>query len=164
MAVKPKNKHPNYISFGRIVENRSARFHYFILETIEAGIALSGAEVKSLRLGRCNIEEAHAGISQGQLLLYNMNIDDYPFARHDQKIITRRPRNLLLHKREVKRLIGKIKQDGVTLIPLELFFNPQGRAKLLLGLGKGKKFEDKRETIKQRQWDREKGRILKNSL
>ncbi len=160
--AKQANKN-SYINFGKISENRRAKFDYEILEIMIAGIVLSGAEVKSLRLGHCTIADAFANVQQGEFYLLNMNIEDYKFARHDQKIIPKRNRKLLLRKKEAAKLIGKIKKDGITLVPLEIFFNEKGIAKVKLALAKGKNSVDKRQTIQNREWDRAKSRILKEN-
>ncbi len=147
---------------GKLVaENRKARFHYEILETFEAGIALSGTEVKSLRLGKSNIADAYAAEQGGDLYMVNAYIPEYLQANRFNHE-TRRPRRLLLHKKEINKLIGAIQREGMTLVPLKLYFNERGRAKLLLGLARGKKIHDKRETEKKRSWDREKARILRD--
>ena len=146
---------------GRLVaENRKARFNYEILETFEAGIALQGTEVKSLRMGKSNIAEAYAAEEGGDLYLINAHIPEYLQANRFNHE-TRRPRRLLLHKKEISKLIGAIQRDGMTLVPLKLYFNAKGRAKLLLGLARGKKIHDKRETEKKRSWERDKARIMR---
>jgi SsrA-binding protein len=155
--AKPKNPDPNSRT---VAENRKARFNYEILETLEAGIQLQGTEVKSLREGRTNISESYAGEAQGELWLYNVHIPEYQKAsRFNHE--TRRPRKLLLHKREMAKLIGAIQKEGMTLVPLRLYFNKRGIAKVLLGLAKGKKTHDKRETEKKRDWQRDKARLLR---
>jgi SsrA-binding protein len=146
--------------FRVIADNRKARFHYEIGETLEAGIALSGTEVKSLRNGKATIGESFAGPREGELWLYNANIPEYLQAsrfNHTPK----RPRKLLLHKRQINKLIGAVERDGMTIVPLKLYFNDKGRAKVELALARGKKLHDKRETEKQRSWDRERGRLLR---
>lgn len=143
-----------------IAENRKARYEYFIEEDIEAGIVLTGTEVKSLRSGRATISDAHAGEYQGGLWLFNLNIAEYKQGNrynHEPK----RPRKLLLHQKQINKLLGKIKIKGLTLIPLKMYFNSRGLVKVLLGLGKGKKEYEKRETIKQRDWQREQRALLK---
>ena len=149
------------ISTGRVAENRKARHDYEITETIEAGLVLTGSEVKSLRRGRASINEAYASDEAGQLMLINANIPEYDASRdnHDPK----RKRPLLLHKKQCNRLIGMINRDGVTVVPLALYFNDRGIAKIALGLAKGRKKRDKREAIKKRDWDRQKARLLKDS-
>ena|SRR5690606_15646315 len=143
-----------------VAQNRKATHEYFIEENVEAGLQLTGSEVKSLRAGRASINEAYAGESRGELWLINCHISEYgPAARfgHDPK----RPRKLLLHKRERDRLLGQVRREGNTLIPLSIYFNERGIAKLDLGLAKGKKKADKRESIKQRDWQRQKARVLR---
>ena len=143
-----------------IAQNRKARFEYEILETIEAGIILVGSEVKSLRQGKTNITEAFADERNGAVYLINLNIEEYKGANrfnHEPK----RPRKLLLHKREQNKLLGTIQRKGVTLIPLVMYFNHKGIVKVSLGIGKGKKLYDKRATEKERDWQRDKARVLK---
>lgn len=146
---------------GRIaVQNRKARHNYFIEETIEAGIVLVGTEVKSLRDGRGNISEAFATDQNGELWLVNAHVSPYgPASRfgHDPK----RPRKLLLHHRQLDRLLGAIQREGATLVPLSIYFNDRGIAKVELGLASGKKKHDKRASEKERDWQREKGRVLR---
>lgn len=144
-----------------VAQNRRARFDYLILEEIEAGIILTGSEVKSLRTGRASINESYAGEMQGEIYLFNANIPEYKQANifnHEAK----RPRKLLLHGRQVKKLLGAIQRKGMTLIAVSIYFNERGRAKVLLALGKGKNVADKRESIKERDWSRDKSRILRN--
>src|SRR3712207_1908762 len=143
-----------------VADNRKARFHYEILDTYEAGIALTGTEVKSLRQGKATIGEAYAGPSGEELFLFNAYIPEYLQANRFNHE-TRRPRRLLLHKRQIGKLIGATQREGFTVIPLKIYFNERGRAKVELGLGRGKKLHDKRETEKQRSWDRERGRLLR---
>ncbi|MGU9962077.1 MAG: SsrA-binding protein SmpB [Candidatus Puniceispirillales bacterium WSBS_2018_MAG_OTU23] len=150
----------NTISFGRVAENRKARHDYEIAETIEAGIILMGSEVKSLRRGRASIAESYAADEGGKLVLVNANIPEYTAARDSHE--PKRKRLLLLHRKESNRLIGLINREGMTLVPLSIYFNDRGIAKLSLGLAKGRKKHDKRQVIKNRDWDRQKARILKN--
>jgi SsrA-binding protein len=141
-------------------ENRKARFHYEIGEKFEAGIALTGSEVKSLRSGKATIAESYADTRGGEIWLINSNITEYLQAgrfNHTPK----RPRKLLLHKRQISKLIGAVEREGMTLVPLKLYFNEKGRAKVELALAKGKKLHDKRETEKKRDWDREKSRLMR---
>ena len=140
--------------------NRRARFNYEIGQTYEAGISLTGTEVKSLREGRSNIADAYAGERGGELWLYNAYIPEYLQANRFQHE-TRRPRKLLLHKREISRLIVAVDREGMTVVPLKIYFNDQGRAKVELALARGKKLHDKRETEKKRSWDRERGRLMR---
>ncbi len=142
-------------------QNRRARFDYAILEEIEAGIILTGSEVKSLRSGRASIAESYAGDMQGELYLFNANIPEYTQANifnHEPK----RPRKLLLRKRQMVKLMNAIQRKGLTLIALSIYFNEKGRAKVSLGLAKGKNVADKRESIKERDWNRDKSRILRH--
>ena len=147
---------------GRVVaENRKARHNYHLEETVEAGIALVGTEVKSLRQGRANIAESFAEIRGGEAWLVNAHIPEYTHGNiHNHE--PRRPRKLLLKKREIKRLMGAVDRRGYTLVPLKLYFNDRGIAKLLLALGKGKRAVDKREDIKKRDWERQKARLMKD--
>ncbi|MBN9601371.1 MAG: SsrA-binding protein SmpB [Afipia felis] len=143
-----------------VAENRKARFNYSIEDTIEAGVMLTGTEVKSARNGKSTIAESYADSKGGEIWLVNANIPEYLQANrfnHEP----RRPRKLLLHKRQINRLIGAIEREGMTLIPLKMYFNEQGRLKLELALAKGKKLHDKRETEKKRDWSREKSRLLR---
>jgi SsrA-binding protein len=141
-------------------ENRKARFNYAIEDTFEAGIMLTGTEVKSVRGGKASIAESYADSKNGEIWLVNANIPEYLQANQFNHT-PRRPRKLLLHKRQIGKLIGAIEREGMTLIPLKLYFNAQGRAKLELALAKGKKLHDKRESEKKRDWGREKGRLLR---
>ncbi len=144
-----------------VAENRKARFSYFIDDTFEVGVMLAGSEVKSLRAGKANIADSYASEQNGEIFLVNAYIPEYLQANrlnHE----TRRPRKLLLHKREANKLIGAIQRDGVTLVPLRIYFNDKGRAKLELALARGKKLHDKRETDKERDWNREKGRLMRD--
>ena len=143
-----------------IAENRKARYNYEIIETFEAGIALEGSEVKSLREGKANIAESYASPEDGELYLINSSIQEYKQANrfnHEE----RRPRKLLMHKREIARLIGATEREGMTLVPLRLYFNDRGIAKVELALAKGRKLHDKREAEKARDWQRQKARLLR---
>lgn len=143
-----------------VAENRRARHDYFIEETIEAGIALTGTEVKSLRLGRASLQDSFARVENGEVFLYNMHISPYEKGNrfnHDPK----RVRRLLLHKAEIRRLIGKTRQRGYTLIPLRLYFTGRGYAKVELALAKGKKLYDKREDIARRDAERQIAQALR---
>jgi len=144
-----------------VADNRKARFNYELIDTFEAGIVLAGTEVKSLRLGKATIGESYAGPSGEELLLFNADIPEYLQANrfnHERK----RPRKLLLHKRQINKLIGAVQRDGLTIVPTKLYFNEQGRAKIELALARGKSLGDKRETEKKRDWQREKGRLLRD--
>jgi len=144
-----------------IAENRKARYEYEIINVFEAGIALAGSEVKSLRRGASNIAESYASEHGGELFIINAYIPGYAQANRFNHV-ERRPRKLLLHKREINKLIGAVRREGMTLVPLKLYFNDQGRAKLELALAKGKKLHDKRETEKARDWGRQKARLLRD--
>jgi SsrA-binding protein len=144
-----------------IAQNRKAFHNYFIDERLEAGIVLSGTEVKSLRQGRATISEAYAGESNGELYLFNSYIPEYEAGNrfnHEPK----RPRKLLVHRREMGRLLGATQRQGMTLVPLSLYFNPRGLAKVELGVARGKKLHDKRASVKERDWQREKQRIMRD--
>jgi SsrA-binding protein len=143
-----------------VADNRRARFNYQIGETFEAGIALTGTEVKSLRVGKAAIAESYADARGGEIWLVNANIPEYLQASRFNHA-PKRPRKLLLHSRQINKLIGAVEREGMTLIPLKLYFNEQGRAKIELALAKGKKLHDKRETEKKRDWSREKGRLMR---
>jgi SsrA-binding protein len=143
-----------------VAHNRKARFNYAIGETLEAGIALTGTEVKSLRQGKATIAESYADSRGGEIWLVNANIPEYLQGgrfNHAPK----RLRKLLLHRRQINKLIGAVEREGMTLVPLKLFFNDRGRAKVELALARGKKLHDKRETEKKRSWERERGRLLR---
>ena len=143
-----------------VADNRRARFNYEIGESFEAGIALTGSEVKSLRQGRATIAESYADTRGGEIWLVNANIPEYLQAgrfNHPPK----RPRKLLLHARQINRLKGAVEREGMTVVPLKLYFNDKGRAKVEIALAKGKKLHDKRETLKKRSWERERGRLLR---
>lgn len=144
-----------------VAENRRARFDYFIEQTYEAGLVLTGTEVKSLRFGEGSIAEAYAEVKDEAVWLINANIPEFSHGNrfnHEAK----RPRKLLLHEREINKLHGAVAREGMTLVPLSVYFNGKGRAKVELALAKGKKTHDKRETIKERDWKREQSRILRD--
>ena len=157
MAAKPETK--NKV----VADNRKARFNYAIGEVFEAGVALTGSEVKSLRSGKASIAEAYAATRDGELWLMNSNITEYKQAgrfNHAPK----RPRKLLLHRRQINKLMGAIEREGMTVVPLRIYFNDQGRAKVELALARGKKLHDKRDTEKKRDWEREKGRLMRHKV
>lgn len=144
-------------------ENRRARREYFIEDTLEAGIMLKGSEVKSLRAGQANIAESYASSENNEIWLINAHIPEYEKADrfgHEE----RRPRKLLLHRREISRLAIAVDRQGMTLVPLKMYFTDKGRAKLEIGLAKGKKLHDKRDTERERDWNRDKQRLLKRSV
>ncbi|MFN3920873.1 MAG: SsrA-binding protein SmpB [Caldimicrobium sp.] len=138
-----------------VCTNRKASFLYEIEETYEAGIQLLGCEVKSLREGRANLSDSFARLVNGEVYLYNFHISPYPHSLEAKNLDPTRTRKLLLHKREIKRLAGKVQEKGYTLIPLKVYFNERGIAKVELALAKGKKVHDRREDIKRRDLERE---------
>jgi len=144
-----------------VAENRRARFDYFIEQVYEAGLVLTGTEVKSLRFGEGSIAEAYAEVKDEAVWLVNANIPEFSHGNrfnHEAK----RPRKLLLNERQINKLHGAVAREGMTLVPLSVYFNGKGRAKVELALAKGKKTHDKRETIKERDWKREQSRILRD--
>jgi SsrA-binding protein len=146
--------------FKIIAENRKARFNYEIGEVVEAGIALTGTEVKSLRQGKATIAESYADAKGGEIWLVNANIPEYLQASRFNHA-PKRPRKLLLHRRQIDKLVAAVDREGMTIIPLKMFFNDKGRAKIEIALGRGKKLHDKRETEKKRSWERERGRLMR---
>jgi len=154
MAAKPERR------FKVVADNRRARFNYEIGETFEAGIALTGSEVKSLRSGKATIGESYADARDGEIWLINSNIPEYQQAGRFNHL-PKRPRKLLLHQRQINKLAGAVEREGMTVVPLKLYFNEKGRAKVEIALARGKKLHDKRETLKRRSWDRERGRLLR---
>jgi SsrA-binding protein len=151
--AEPKNK--------VAADNRKARFNYAIGETFEAGIALTGTEVKSLRNGKATIAESYADAKDGEIWLVNSNIPEYLQANRNNHA-PKRPRKLLLHKRQINKLVGAVEKEGMTIVPLKIYFNPRGRAKVEIALAKGKKLHDKRDTEKKRDWQRERGRLMRD--
>ncbi|MBV9393914.1 MAG: SsrA-binding protein SmpB [Methylobacteriaceae bacterium] len=155
MAPKPDS------NFKIVADNRRARYNYEIGEKFEAGLALTGTEVKSLRTGKATIAESYAGVDRaGEMWLYNANIPEYLAGNrfnHEPK----RPRKLLLKSREISKLAQGVEREGMTVVPLKLYFNARGRAKIEIALAKGKQMHDKRETEKKRDWAREKGRLMR---
>ena len=155
---------PTHAQFDKkkiVAENRRARFDYYIEDTTEAGIALTGTEVKSLRFGEGSIAESYAEVKDGQVWLINSNVPEFSHGNrfnHEPK----RPRKLLLHAREIDRFTGAVERKGMTLVPLSIYFNSRGRAKVELALAKGKNTADKRQTIKERDWKREQARIMRD--
>lgn len=159
MATKP-NK-PSLVVTGSVAENRRARFDYEILDTLEAGIMLTGTEVKSLRTGKAQIAESYASPEKGELWLINAHIPEYLQANrfnHEE----RRPRKLLVSKKQLAKLSQDVERAGNTIVPLKVYFNERGMAKVLIGVGKGKKNYDKRATERDRDWNRDKARLLKH--
>jgi SsrA-binding protein len=143
-----------------VAQNRKAFHNYAIEDRLEAGIVLTGTEVKSLREGRANIADAHAGEMDGELYLFNLHIPEYAGGNRFNHEV-RRPRKLLVHRREMAKLFGAAQREGYTLVPLSIYFNRRGIAKVELGLGKGKKSYDKRASIKERDWKRQKERLFR---
>jgi SsrA-binding protein len=143
-----------------VADNRKARFNYEIGDVVEAGIALTGTEVKSLRNGRATIAESYADAKDGEIWLINANIPEYLQASRFNHA-PKRPRKLLLHKRQIHKFAVAVEREGMTIVPLRLFFNEKGRAKIDIALGRGKKLHDKRETEKKRSWDRERSRLMR---
>ena len=145
-----------------VANNKKAFFEYFILEKIEAGIQLTGDEVKSLRVGKASIKEAYAEAKKGQLFLVNSDISNYEKASGYSKLNSKRVRKLLVHKKEISKLQGKIEKEGMTIVPLKLYFNKKGIAKVEIAIAKGKKLYDKRSTLKDKDNKRNLDRINKN--
>jgi SsrA-binding protein len=155
MAEKPAS------NYRVAADNRQARYHYEIGEQFEAGIALTGTEVKSLRTGKATIAESYVSPERGEVFLINATIPEYLQANrfnHEPK----RPRKLLLHGKEIDKIQKGVEREGMTVVPLRIFFNDKGRAKVQIALAKGKKLHDKRETEKSRDWKREQGRLLRD--
>lgn len=149
------------ITTGTVAANRKAHFNYVILETHEAGIVLTGGEVKSLRAGHASVQESYAAVEQGKLMLINAHIPIYSAAKGGfAEQAANRPRELLVKKRELQKIAQAVAQKGKTIVPLEIYFNARGLAKVKIALAVGKTHADKRETIKKRDWDRSKQRIL----
>lgn len=154
-------QHPTFDKHKSVAENRKARFEYYIEETFEAGIALTGTEVKSLRFGEGSIAESYAEIKNGECWLVNSNVPEFSHGNRYNHV-PKRPRKLLLHERELSRLQGSVERKGMTLVPLSIYFNGRGRAKVELALAKGKNAADKRQTIKDRDWKRDQARIMRD--
>ena len=155
MAAKPERR------LRAVAENRKARFNFEIGEVFEAGIVLTGSEVKSLRTGKGSIVESYADAKGGEIWLINANIPEYLQA-HRFNHLPKRPRKLLLHQRQINKLSGAVDREGMTIVPLKIYFNDRGRAKIEIALAKGKKLHDKRETEKARSWQRDKSRIMRD--
>jgi SsrA-binding protein len=154
MVLRPTDKF--------VAQNRKARHDYFIDESLEAGIILEGTEVKSLRQGHASIQEAYAREQDGELWLINAFVPEYQMAGPRFNHEPRRPRKLLVHRKELNKLMGRVKREGVTLVPLSIYFSQRGRAKVEIGLARGKRKEDKREAEKTRDWQRDKARLMRN--
>lgn len=163
MAGKNKNakKKAALLATGTVAQNRRARHDYSIEETVECGIVLAGTEVKSLRSGTVSLSDAFAGPKDGELWLQNVHIGEYPNAHQKMQHKPKRDRKLLVKRKEMDRLTGLVRRDGMSLIPMSLYFNDRGICKLSLGLAKGKKSVDKRESIKERDWKKKQGRLMR---
>ena len=144
-----------------VAQNRKARHNYFIEDTLEAGLVLTGSEVKSLRRGKASIGEAYIAEKDGELYLQGAHIAEYDAASRNNHEPTR-VRKLLVHRREMHKLAGQVKREGYTLVPLELYFNNRGIAKVLVGMARGKRKADKRETAKKQDWQRQKARLMRD--
>ena len=145
-----------------VAENRRARFDYAIEDKFEAGLMLQGTEVKALRAGQASIAESYAEVKGGEVWLINANIPEFSHGNrfnHEPK----RPRKLLLNQREINKMMGAVERKGMTLVPMSVYFNKQGRAKVELALGKGRKAQDKREYVKDRDWQRDKARLMREN-
>jgi len=161
--TKKKDKKGGMLSTNAVVAvNKQARYNYHLEDVFEAGIMLVGTEVKSLRLGQASIAEAHVAPTQGAIYIHNLHIPEYqqagPKMQHDPKRI----KKLLLHKREIDKLMGSVTRGGYTIIPTKIYFDKKGLAKVEIALARGKKLHDKRETEKQRDWDKQKSRVMKD--
>lgn len=162
MAKKKDKKNALLSTDVTISDNRKANFDYFLEDKIEAGIVLTGTEVKSLRHGQCGLQESHIAPKKGALWLINAHIPEYQQAGPHLQHAPRRHRKLLLSQRQIDRMLGAVQRDGYTIVPTRIYFNAKGLAKLEIALAKGKKEYDKRQTIKERDWNREKQRVLRN--
>jgi SsrA-binding protein len=162
MAIMARPTHTAFDKKKTVAENRRAKFDYFIDDRCEAGIALTGTEVKSLRFGEGSIAESYAEVRGGEVWLVNANVPEFSHGNrfnHEPK----RPRKLLLHEREIARFTGAVERKGMTLVPLSIYFNSRGRAKVELALARGKNVADKRQVVKDRDWKREQGRIMREN-
>lgn len=164
MAKKKNDKKKSGLvsTNATVADNKKARFDYSLEDIFEAGIMLVGTEVKSLRMGQANIKEAYVGPKDGDIWIFNANIPAYQQASQHFQHDPKRPRKLLLHKREVDKLLGAVSREGYTIVPVKLFFNNRGLAKLNIALAKGKQAHDKRESMKKRDWDKQKARIMRD--
>lgn len=159
MAKTPKKE---LISHGIAAQNRKARFDYKIADTLEAGLILAGPEVKSLRFGRANLVDSWAGERDGEIWLFNAHIPEWQSGSFFARFDPRRPRKLLMHRKQARELIGMIARDGVTLVPMDIHFNARGIAKVTLAVAEGKKKHDKRAAIAERDWRRAKARLMRD--
>ena len=161
-SKKKKNKSGILSTNATVADNRRARHEYHLEDTFEAGIVLTGTEVKSLRNSQCSITEAYVGPKNGEIWLFNAHIAEYQKAGTQQQHEPTQPRKLLLHAREIKKLLGATTREGYTIVPTRVYFNGRGIAKIQIALAKGKKLHDKRQDIKSRDWSRQKNRILRD--
>jgi SsrA-binding protein len=162
MSKKKKTKSGMISTNQTVAENRRARFDFAIEDKFEAGIMLVGTEVKSLRLGQCSLNESHVGPHKGEIWGFNINIPEYQQASQGLQHDPKRPKKLLLKKKEVHKLLGSVQREGYTIVPLRLYFNDRGLAKLEIALAKGKQMHDKRETQKKRDWNKQKQRVMRD--
>ncbi|MEM9469237.1 MAG: SsrA-binding protein SmpB [Pseudomonadota bacterium] len=163
MAIKKKNSKSGLISTNKVVgDNRRANFEYELHDRFEAGITLTGTEVKSLRRGNCSLAESYVGPKNGEIYIYNLHIPEYQQASKHLQHDPTRIRKLLLNKREINKLMGAVQKEGMTITATKLYFNDKGMVKLEIALAKGKKVHDKRETEKKRDWQRNKARIMRD--
>ncbi|MBT9315486.1 SsrA-binding protein SmpB [Leptothoe spongobia] len=160
--AKTNKKSQSSDGFKVMADNRQARFTYEILDSYEAGIALKGTEVKSIRAGKVNLRDGYAQVKNGEVWLLNVHISPHNMTNQAYNHDPRRPRRLLLHKAEIRKLIGKVEEKGLTLVPLKLYLK-KGRVKVNIAVGRGKKLHDKRESLKKKQEKRDIARMLKNS-
>lgn len=161
--AKKKDSKPGMLSVDvTVADNRRARFDYFLEEKFQAGIVLTGTEVKSLRLGQCSLNESYAVERGGEIWLLNAHIGEYMQAGTHLQHVPKQPRKLLLKHKEINRLIGATSREGYTIVPVRLYFNSRGLAKIEIALAKGKKEYDKRQTVKERDWGREKQRLMRS--
>lgn len=160
MAKTNKQSQPSD-GFKVMADNRQARFTYEILDSYEAGVALKGTEVKSIRAGKVNLRDGYAQVKNGEVWLLNVHISPHDMTNQAYNHDPRRPRRLLLHKAEIRKLIGKVEEKGLTLVPLKLYLK-KGRVKVNIAIGRGKKLHDKRESLKQKQEKRDIARMMKN--
>lgn len=151
------------IKFGQVAENRKARFNYTINETIEAGIVLTGSEIKAIRYGLVSIVDGFVQDKNENLFLFGIEIQRLKTTNKIENFDERRKRQLLLHRSQINKIIGKLKEKGATVVPLKLYFNNKGKLKVLLGIGYGKNLVDKRRTIKEREWQKTKARLIKHN-
>ena len=159
--MSKKSAKPHYIRNGEEISyNKRAKFDYTIEESIEVGLILEGAEVKSLRFNGTSLAESHAGVMEGKIYLFNLTIKEYQYAPKAFSPEAKRPRQLLMNKKQINKFLGAVQREGYALVPIRLYFNKRGYVKMELGLGKGKKQHDKRATIKDRDWKRQQQRLM----